>query len=241
MDREVLEGWLADGLSLDEIGRRVGRHPSTVSYWLKKHSLQAVGRTAYAPRGGIDEETLTALVEDGLSSREIATQLGVSQGTVRHWLTRYGLRTLRGGITRRPRRSDRERFTDACSLHGDTEFVVRADGFTTCRRCRSDAVVQRRRRVKEQLVFEAGGACVLCGYDACLAALQFHHLDPSTKRFAIASRGLTRSHQALRAEVSKCVLLCANCHAEVEDGFSDLAATMTPPLSRASGAAHDPG
>ena len=223
MDRDVLEGWLTEGLSLEEIGRRVGRHPSTVSYWLKKHGLEAVGRTTYAARGGIDEATLTLLVEEGLSSREIALRLGVSQGTVRHWLRRYALTTLRGGVTRRPRREDRLRFTDVCTLHGATEFVVRTDGFTTCRRCRSDAVVQRRRRVKQQLVLEAGGACAMCGYDACAAALQFHHLDPSTKRFDVGSRGLTRSWEALRAEAAKCVLLCANCHAEVESGYTDLA------------------
>lgn len=241
MDKDVLEGWLAEGLSLEEIGRRVGRHPSTVSYWLRKHGLAAAGRSTYAARGGIDEETLTSLVDEGLSGREIASNLGVSQGTVRHWLMRYGLQTLRGGVTTRPRRAEREPFTDVCTLHGTTEFVVRTDGFTTCRRCRSEAVVQRRRRVKEELVLEAGGACVLCGYGACMAALQFHHVDPATKRFEVGSRGLTRSWKAVRAEAAKCVLLCANCHAEVESGHTDLAATMTRPLPELSGVAHDPG
>jgi len=67
-------------------------------------------------------------------------------------------------------------------------------------------------------VSEAGGACVLCGYDRCLAALEFHHLDPTQKRFAIGGRGLTRGIDALRAEAAKCVLLCSNCHVEVETG-----------------------
>jgi len=31
-------------MSLEAIGERVGKHPSTVSYWLKKHGLSACGR-----------------------------------------------------------------------------------------------------------------------------------------------------------------------------------------------------
>ena len=30
---------------------------------------------------------------------------------------------------------------------------------------------------------------------------------------------MTRSLERLREEAGKCVLLCANCHAEVESGF----------------------
>ena len=242
MDKDVLEALLAEGMSLERIGRHVERHPSTVSYWLKKHGLQAVGRTTYAARGGIEREALSSLVADGLSSREIAAGLGVSQGTVRHWLARYGLRTARSGLTTRSRRADRERFTDVCEIHGATVFVVRADGFTGCRQCRSEAVVRRRRRVKRLLVEEAGGGCALCGYDACMAALQFHHVDPSTKRFDVGGRGSSQAGAVLRTEVAKCVLLCANCHAEVESGYVDLPATMTRrSLPEPSGAAHDPG
>ena len=71
-------------------------------------------------------------------------------------------------------------------------------------------------------MLEAGGRCELCGYDRCLAALQFHHVDPATKRFALSQEGVSRSLSTARAEAAKCVLLCANCHAEVESGFAQL-------------------
>jgi hypothetical protein len=77
--------------------------------------------------------------------------------------------------------------------------------------------------VKAQLVAEAGGGCALCGYDRHLGALQFHHVDPSQKRFAIASVGTALSLERARAEVAKCILLCANCHAEVEGGLIETA------------------
>ncbi len=76
--------------------------------------------------------------------------------------------------------------------------------------------------MKEILVEEAGGACALCGYDRYVGALHFHHLDPTQKAFALSRRGAARSLAKARAEVKKCVLLCGNCHAEVESGLVTL-------------------
>lgn len=90
--------------------------------------------------------------------------------------------------------------------------------------------MRRRRKAKEILVAEAGGTCSLCGYSRCAAALHFHHLDPATKRFGLAEGGWSRSIEALREEARKCVLLCSNCHAEVE------AAIVEPPRIRAASA-----
>jgi hypothetical protein len=81
--------------------------------------------------------------------------------------------------------------------------------------------VQRRRALKAALVSDSGGRCALCGYDRCLAALHFHHMDPVTKRMEI-SRATSLSLERIHEEVQKCVLLCSNCHAEVEEGLTTL-------------------
>ncbi len=81
-----------------------------------------------------------------------------------------------------------------------------------------ERVAARRRQGKRLLVEEAGGRCVLCGYDRFEGALHFHHLDPATKKFGISQEGATLGIGTLRAEAAKCVLLCANCHVEVEHG-----------------------
>jgi hypothetical protein len=47
MLKEELEGYLAEGLSLEQIGRRTGRDSSTVSYHLKKHGLAPVGHDVH--------------------------------------------------------------------------------------------------------------------------------------------------------------------------------------------------
>jgi hypothetical protein len=71
-------------------------------------------------------------------------------------------------------------------------------------------------------VREAGGRCSLCGYERYIGALGFHHLDPAEKRFSISYLGASRALGRARAEAQKCVLLCANCHAEVEAGVARL-------------------
>jgi len=109
-----------------------------------------------------------------------------------------------------------------CRHHGYVEFLLDHRGSWRCRKCRQDAVAEWRRRVKRILVAEAGGRCQLCGYDKAIGALQFHHLDPATKRFALAQRGHTVGIQVARTEAAKCVLLCANCHVEVETGVTAL-------------------
>ena len=110
-----------------------------------------------------------------------------------------------------------------CERHGRTRFRLEGRGYYRCMRCRQQGVSKRRRRVKQLLVEEAGGRCRLCGYDRTPAALQFHHLDRRAKSFALSHNGVTRSLAEARGEAAKCVLLCANCHAEVEAGLKDVA------------------
>jgi len=161
----------------------------------------------------------------------MADDLGVSASTVRHWLGRYGLQTARSARLRATKfaRDEGLPVVEAyCPTHGDTMLVPRPGGFR-CHRCRSDAVVAHRRRLKETLVREAGGACVACGYARTVAALHFHHLDPTKKSFSIAGGGVSRSLARARVEAAKCILLCANCHMEVEAGIRELPSARYSP------------
>ena len=74
------------------------------------------------------------------------------------------------------------------------------------------AVKKRRRKVRRMAVAYMGGRCSRCGYDDCLEALEFHHRDASQKDFGISAKGHSRSWARVRAELDKCVLVCANCH-----------------------------
>ena len=70
---------------------------------------------------------------------------------------------------------------------------------------------------KRQLIIMSGGKCSKCGYDKCQPALTFHHLDRKEKSFTI-SANLNLPMDVLEVEVKKCVLLCLNCHAEIDHG-----------------------
>jgi transposase len=235
MDKGFLEDCLGKGMSLEAIGRMAGKHPSTVGYWMQKHGLKANGAARHTPNGGLTRDQLEPLVEEGLTIEGIARSLGVGDTTVRHWLKRHGLKThwARRRMTLTDMRRTGQREIDAeCRKHGWTRHVrVTAERRLRCAKCRAEAVSRRRRKVKEMLVAEAGGKCALCGYARHSAALQFHHVDPASKLFGLGVRGITRSIEKLRAEAAKCVLLCANCHAELEVGAVELPVKSGPSMS----------
>jgi 5-methylcytosine-specific restriction endonuclease McrA len=177
-----------------------------------------------APGPG-DERVLRELVASGLSIAALAQQFCCSKGSVRYWLRRYGLRTIpaeRRDRTRRARAEGEVVLVLTCAHHGETEFVREGSGYFRCKRCRAARVSQNRRLAKIALVAEAGGSCQLCGYDKYPGALQFHHLNPADKRLHVSNGGRTVALETLRQEARKCLLLCANCHAEVEGGVTSL-------------------
>jgi len=80
------------------------------------------------------------------------------------------------------------------------------------------AVIKRRQAIKARAVALLGGACIVCGYNKHPGVLDFHHVDPTAKSFGISSGGLSRAWATIEAELAKCVLVCANCHREIEFG-----------------------
>ena len=68
-------------------------------------------------------------------------------------------------------------------------------------------------KIKQQ----RGGKCERCGYNTCLKALEFHHLDPSQKDFTISNDHF-KLKEAIE-ESKKCILICANCHRELHDNL----------------------
>lgn len=221
MDRDSLMQLLEQGVSVERIAQRFGKHPSTVSYWMDRYELVAPNRDKHAAKGAIAREQLAELLDAGASIATMAEALQRSPTTVRYWLGKYGLetqRTLRLKESRAAKEAGVAVVMLVCRHHGRTDFAIEGRGAYRCLLCRRAAVMQRRRKVKAILVQEAGGACALCGYDRYVGALHFHHREPTNKAFALSGLGVTRSIGRARAEAGKCVLLCSNCHAEVESG-----------------------
>lgn len=111
-----------------------------------------------------------------------------------------------------------------CKTHGSTEFVLRKDGKYRCKKCVVDAVQKRREKIKLMAIEYKGGKCqnTLCGYNKCVAALEFHHVIKEDKEFSISYNGHSRSWESVKKELDKCLLLCCNCHREVHAGLLDI-------------------
>ena len=83
-----------------------------------------------------------------------------------------------------------------------------------------DGIQLRRGDFLAKLKKIKGGKCEKCGYNTCMKALEFHHLDPSKKDFTISNDHF-RLIDAVN-ESKKCILLCSNCHKELHDNLWDI-------------------
>lgn len=90
----------------------------------------------------------------------------------------------------------------------------------TAHKCTTCISRDRRTATKQRAILLLGGECALCGYSKCSRALSFHHTDPTTKKFSISSRH-NAAWRTIAQELQKCILLCANCHAETESNWTD--------------------
>lgn len=84
-----------------------------------------------------------------------------------------------------------------------------------------EAVKRKRVKIKKDLVDYKGGKCEICGYNKCIAALEFHHKDHNKKEFSLSKNGYTYGLKKAKMEVDKCILTCSNCHREIhyEEGY----------------------
>lgn len=92
-----------------------------------------------------------------------------------------------------------------------------------CRACLKAQYSERHFAFKQKCVDYKGGKCQVCGYNRCLGAMDFHHLDPSQKDFALASRKNRGDWDTVQKELDKCILVCCRCHREIHEGV------ITPP------------
>lgn len=91
----------------------------------------------------------------------------------------------------------------------------------SCKKCDAEQDKILRKNIKRKCVEYKGGKCFVCGYNKFQGSLDFHHVNPKEKDFAISTMK-SNSFESLKQELDKCVLLCKNCHCEVHAGLIDL-------------------
>lgn len=104
------------------------------------------------------------------------------------------------------------------------EYSQRKSGsyYKYCKQCDSERKIKRSKELKKEAVAYKGGCCEICGYCKNYSALQFHHKNPSQKDFWISRRSC--SLEKVKTELDKCLLVCANCHAELHNPYLEVVA-----------------
>lgn len=105
-----------------------------------------------------------------------------------------------------------------CNRHGISEHRLSVQKWK-CKKCEYLYSRKYLENLKLKAIKSGGGECQKCGYDKCWKALHFRHLDPSQKEYSIfeSRPGFkkVREWEKLKLEILKCILVCANCHAEL--------------------------
>lgn len=109
--------------------------------------------------------------------------------------------------------------TNVCAKCGK-EFIPHqfGEGRRYCFDCVPDGLstgAEIRKQIKKWSLEYKGNKCSICGYDKCIEALEFHHIDMSEKEFNLSDRNLKLDWQEIKRELDKCIVVCANCHREL--------------------------
>ena len=85
-----------------------------------------------------------------------------------------------------------------------------------CKKCFNDRIKSFWTKRRLDVIKDKGGKCSVCGYSKNPAALELHHKNPKDKK---ASWGKIKlmGKEKFKAEIKKCVLICANCHRELHN------------------------
>ena len=113
-----------------------------------------------------------------------------------------------------------KRICSRCKIEYDlSEFTSSGARSIYCRKCWNKYTVDQFNKQKKKFVDMLGGKCSRCGYSRYIGALEFHHKNPIEKEFNIRCK--SRPEKELEVEISKCILLCPNCHREVHEELRD--------------------
>ena len=136
----------------------------------------------------MDERMLRNFIEEGKSFNEISKITDKSLTTVRYWAKKHNIKSnfksFRGQKTKD---YGEYRYCPSCKQDCSIDNFYNRRGKKNssvyCKDCTKKQTVDRMRKLKEQMVQYKGGKCQRCDYDKYIGALEFHHLDPTTKDF----------------------------------------------------------
>lgn len=175
------------------------------------------------------KEKIINLYKEGNTLPYICKTLEVSKATVSYQINKEGISRYKTPVTITEDLLSKmqDRYNECKNLSiVSKEFGVSINRLKLLNRrtprTNYELLRNRRYRIKDLLVEYKGSKCQICGYNKCLSALEFHHLDPNEKDFNISSNMKYANLEKLKKEVDKCILVCANCHREIHARILDL-------------------
>ena len=157
---------------------------------------------------------LEDFIERQYTIKQIAKKTGKGPTTVRYWLKRHGLKTKRGARGKYPKDFT---LTYKCKCGEADPNKFYGHKRTTCAKCHSKDRLLKGQQNRHRAIKYLGGECISCGWAKWNSGFDIHHLKPSEKDVAFGSMR-SWSWERTKKELSKCVLLCACCHAGVHSG-----------------------
>lgn len=69
---------------------------------------------------------------------------------------------------------------------------------------------------------KSSSGCKICGYNRCTASLDFHHKESNSKDGSVGRLIGDGNLSKVLEEISKCVIVCKNCHYEIHSGLTKI-------------------
>ena len=165
------------------------------------------------------KELLIEMINKGLSLNQISKETGKSLTSVRYWAKKHKVSFPNKPFKEIGKKDYGEhRFCPRCKKNCDiTDFYNRRGkehSSVYCKICTNSQTIERQRNLKKLMVEYKGGKCEKCGYNKCIWAFDFHHINSEDKDFNISNIS-TLSWEKVKKELDKCIMLCANCHREL--------------------------
>lgn len=151
----------------------------------------------------MNKEILKKQIKKGYSSYKISESLNKSQTTIRYWLKKHNLKTNQS--------YGKPHLCEDCGESDPNNFYPRQK--QKCKKCHNQRTANDCKNKRNKAIKLLGGCCQYCGYDKCSSALEFHHIDPTTKDVNFSNMRRWNFNR-IKKELDNCVLLCANCHRE---------------------------
>ena len=108
----------------------------------------------------------------------------------------------------------------------DCDKIYKAEYYrNNSEKCKAKVAQDKRDRVALFKQYKSNLKCAACPEsESCV--IDFHHVDPTTKKFDVSQKVWETSWDTLLIEINKCIPLCKNCHAKLHNGMLDIAALV---------------